>query len=77
MPPPSHMERRRSIDVSHATPSLYVNEIIPLLCVVSSVSLCIFEPSLGDVVPCRLLEPCGRTRDRSEEFVPLTQSEEA
>lgn len=41
MPPPSHMERRRSIDVSRATPCFCIDEVILLLSVVSSILLCI------------------------------------
>lgn len=42
MPPPSHMGRKRSIDVSHAAPSLRVNEVILLLLsAVSGTLLCI------------------------------------
>lgn len=50
MPPPSHMGRKRSIDASHAAPSLRINEVILLLLsAVSGTLLCISRIQ-GDVL---------------------------
>lgn len=56
MPPPSHMERRRSIDVSHATPSFCTDEVIVLPCTVSSMSLCISHLCFGRCRPFQAVE---------------------
>lgn len=81
MPPPSHMERRRSIDVSPATPSFCTDEVILLLCAVSSTSLCISQLCFGRCSPFQAVETLWkRTRAQrkicSGHLTPFTHQSE-